>query len=90
MREMLNWLRKRLANWAIKYLCDQEGHNWIDEGGRGCPYDSNVINCSQPVYKCGRCGTYDYGEEGGPGWLICKTCDKHPGTTTIMTIPERC
>jgi hypothetical protein len=42
------------------------------DGGRPCPKGSK--NCSQAVYQCFWCGTYDYGEEGGPGYEDCKCC----------------
>ena len=48
------------------------GHAWESEGGRHCPNDWPV-DCSQAVYRCARCGAYDYGERGGPGHRDCAT-----------------
>lgn len=45
------------------------GHDWGTDGGRSCPH--GAIQCSQTVYKCVRCGEYDYGEAGGPGHDDC-------------------
>lgn len=51
------------------------GHHWKFEGGRGCPLDL-TDDCSQTVYRCKRCGEYDYGEPGGPGLADCEnTCE---------------
>lgn len=46
------------------------GHDWATDGGRRCPHGSE--ECSQAVYVCRRCGDYDYGEKGGPGWEDCR------------------
>ena len=77
---VFRWLKKRLARWAVSYMCTNEGHAWILEGGRQCPY-SETIDCSQSVYRCARCKTYDYGDIGGPGWNSCKGCDLRPAPT---------
>jgi hypothetical protein len=46
------------------------GHDWESEGGRTCPkYES--ADCSQTVYVCRRCGTYDYGGKKGPSHHEC-------------------
>jgi hypothetical protein len=45
------------------------GHDWRCAGGRACPHGR--AGCSQTVYQCARCGEYDYGEPGGPGWRDC-------------------
>ena len=45
------------------------GHDWESAGGRRCPHDAE--ECSQTVYRCARCGTYDYGDPGGPGHEDC-------------------
>jgi hypothetical protein len=45
------------------------GHDWQSLGGRACPYTDRI--CSQAVMRCVRCGDYDYGESGGPGYMIC-------------------
>ena len=56
---------------AIKSAsCHLGGHKWKSFGGRACPFDLDN-NCSQPVYRCVRCGTHDYGTGGGPGWDSC-------------------
>lgn len=52
-------------------------HDWKPEGGRPCPRGGN---CSQTVYRCARCGEYDYGEPCGPGHAECHAsawlCDR--------------
>jgi len=51
----------------MKHLfCRLIGHKWVFTGGRPCP--KGYEDCLQPVYRCARCGEYDYGEPGGPGW----------------------
>lgn len=51
--------------------CD-DGHDWESDGGRSCPTGCEM--CSQTVYRCRRCGVYDYGDdENGPGMLDCKS-----------------
>lgn len=56
---------------AGENLC-YTGHLWTGEGtgGRACPRGGNG---SQPVYICQRCGEYDYGYPGGPGYDACKS-----------------
>lgn len=50
-------------------LC-ASGHDWESDGGRTCPkYES--AGCSQTVYRCKRCGAYDYGDKGGPAYREC-------------------
>jgi len=51
--------------------CGKHCHDWVEEGGRPCPRGLSN-DCSQPVYRCSRCGGYDYGEEGGPGDEHCR------------------
>lgn len=46
------------------------GHAWQSEGGRTCPKYAEA-DCSQTVYRCTRCGVYDYGEAGGPAHHEC-------------------
>ena len=54
-----------------------EDHDWKDVGGRTYPrweeaYVEGIrLYCSQIVYRCTRCGTYDYGEPGGPSFKEC-------------------
>jgi len=43
-------------------------HLWEPEGGRACPQ----CDGSQTVYRCARCGEYDYGNRGGPAWRECR------------------
>lgn len=43
------------------------GHDWQPEGGRPC----ERCDESQTVYRCARCGQYDYGEPGGPAHAEC-------------------
>lgn len=66
-------VKRVIAKWAIKFLCEEEGHQWIEKGGRECPY--SLCDCSQPVFQCGRCDEFDYGEVGGPGYESCERCD---------------
>ena len=48
-----------------------EDHDWQQEGNRGCPTGSQ--NCGQPVFRCARCGEYDYGDTAdGPGMIECR------------------
>jgi hypothetical protein len=54
--------------------CCRDGHDWQTDGGRTCPKGDHNMR-SQPVYKCARCGDYDYGEPGGPAHADCKHCD---------------
>ena len=58
-------------------LCAR-GHDWQFEGGRPCPRSPDEDDdCSQSVFRCGRCGVYDYGQPGGPGHAECETsCDR--------------
>lgn len=53
--------------------CRDGRHQWVAEGGRSCP-DELEVCCSQAVYRCLTCGTYDYGEPGGPGHADCQSC----------------
>lgn len=46
-------------------------HQWATEGGRSCPKGYN--HCGQPVYRCGVCGAWDYGDRGGPAHVECWT-----------------
>lgn len=59
---------------ANDHPCTTVGHEWQPEGGRRCPRatdDDDGCGGSQAVYRCARCGTYDYGERGGPGHADC-------------------
>lgn len=59
---------------ANDHPCTTTGHAWANEGGRRCPHaaaDGDGCGASQAVYRCERCGTYDYGEPGGPGARDC-------------------
>lgn len=56
--------------------CQQGKHQWQSEGGRSCPQDLTDL-CSQAVYQCAVCGTYDYGATGGPGANDCITYCTH-------------
>jgi len=49
-------------------LC-ASGHDWKPEGGRPCQKSDE---CSQTVYRCRRCGEYDYGYAGGPAHADCQ------------------
>lgn len=64
----LNLLIAEAENLAGGKTC-AAGHDWETDGGRRCPHDAD--QCSQAVYRCRRCGAYDYGETGGPGAEDC-------------------
>lgn len=51
-------------------------HDWKPDGAaRACRHreDDDVPGCSgsQTVYRCARCGDWDYGDEPGPGFDDC-------------------
>lgn len=53
--------------------CSQ-GHDWQSDGGRRCTgWEHSVERCigTQTVYRCARCGEWDYGYKGGPGHAEC-------------------
>lgn len=60
---------------ANDHPCTTIGHAWETEGGRRCPRADGDADdgcgSSQAVYRCARCGAYDYGEPGGPGHADC-------------------
>lgn len=72
MSERLTALIAKAVVLAGGDLC-AEGHDWVTEGGRSCPEDLRS-DCGQAVYRCARCGEYDYGHKGGPGWTDCQRC----------------
>lgn len=75
MTTPLKHLVARAARLAGNDLCAADGCDWVEGGGRPCPWDPDMC-CSQPVYQCSRCGDYDYGEPGGPGFESClSSCD---------------
>jgi len=54
--------------------CEDGDHDWSTdgEGGRSCPTGCEM--CSQAVYRCRTCGTYDYGTgDDSPGLIECKS-----------------
>lgn len=60
---------------ANDHPCTTVGHDWQMEGARTCPHygtDRECHHSSQAVYRCARCGGYDYGEPGGPGHADCE------------------
>lgn len=61
---------------ANDHPCATTGHVWESDGGRLCPRaagdDYEGCGASQAVYRCARCGQYDYGEPGGPGHADCR------------------
>lgn len=78
MNEPLPFLIAQAAALAGDNLCAAE-HEWHGEGGRQCPRNDDGAQCSQTVYRCSRCGEYDYGEPGGPAYTECFTegpCDR--------------
>lgn len=69
----LEYLIAEARGLANDHPCVRE-HAWESEGGRHCPKDL-TDGCSQTVYRCARCGEYDYGDKGGPGHRDCvETC----------------
>jgi hypothetical protein len=54
---------------ANDHPCTTTGHLWQSDGGRECP--RSCFRASQAVYRCARCGEFDYGEPGGPGYRDC-------------------
>lgn len=54
---------------ANDHPCATTGHVWDSDAGRGCP--RQCFQASQAVYRCARCGQFDYGEPGGPGHRDC-------------------
>ena len=62
--------------------CRHGKHQWESEGGRGCPKDI-TDECGQAVYRCTVCGTYDYGEPGGPGAKDCETRCHHKNEVPV-------
>jgi len=65
-------LSRKVAALAADFACRAIGHDWILDGGRACPKSHE--GCSQTVYRCRRCGEYDYGYEGGPAHKDCVVC----------------
>lgn len=70
-------------------LCTSTGHAWESEGGRGCLDCPRDGMASQAVYKCARCGIYDYGDKGGPGDSDCIDCERKEGKTRADVRRER-
>ena len=46
------------------------GHDWHSNAARRCPHGAE--SCSQAAYQCRRCGEFDYGDRGGPGYEDCR------------------
>lgn len=73
----LRVVRRKLSYDLVQERARRDGrcrvgdHDWVQKGGRACPKELSV-NCSQPAFRCSRCGSWDYGEEGGPGWKYCQ------------------
>lgn len=86
--ESLGQLVEQARALAGAGTCEASGHDWATIGGRTCPHQLRHLDdaaagddaCasqdyrSQPVYMCARCGEFDYGEPGGPGWHDCQDC----------------
>ena len=54
---------------AGDHPCLTSGHTWETQGGRAC---SICENGSQVVFRCMRCGDYDYGGLGSMGYESCR------------------
>lgn len=65
----LSW---RASGSAARSVCWMFDHVWKPDGGRPCPKGCN--DCTQTVFRCRRCGVYDYGDEGGPAHDECEVC----------------
>ena len=48
---------------AGDHPCKTFGHAWETDGGRVCQVHGD--GCSEPVYRCGRCGEWDYEHHEG-------------------------
>lgn len=71
--------RRKIPAVVRSLLCRLFGHRWRMIGSRACPrglLPRSGIDCTQPVFLCARCETYDYGEAGGPGAAACLDCDR--------------
>jgi hypothetical protein len=74
-QETLQHLIAEAQALAGDHPCSVLGHAWRTCGGRRCPRGSEA--CSQAAYECAKCGEFDYGEPGGPGFEDCKEpCDQ--------------
>lgn len=51
-------------SWLKRLICRTLGHRWKLDGGVTCLYGEP--DCGQPMFRCARCGQYDY---SGPGSL---------------------
>jgi hypothetical protein len=72
MTAILTDLIREAAHIAAPDDCGAHGHAWESDGGRSCPRGAD--GCSQTVYRCTRCGEYDYGDKGGPAHAECYPC----------------
>ena len=70
----LAWLIAEATALAGGNTC-ASGHDWTSDAARACPHGS--WECSQAAYFCKRCGTFDYGEPGGPGHADCQDGCSH-------------
>jgi hypothetical protein len=71
MDDLLRLIDGARADAAPARLACADGHHWQTEGGRACPQGAE--GCSQAVYRCAVCGTYDYGSGAdSPGEIDCK------------------
>lgn len=81
MTAALNALVAEARSLANDDPCRSVGHAWDTDGGRSCPKFEGV-DCSQPVFRCTRCGEYDYGDKGGPGHRFCDRECRHVGSAS--------
>lgn len=72
---MLDALVAEARGLANDHPCAR-GHVWESDAGRRCPNgddDGCPHGHSQAVYRCVRCGEWDYGyERDGPGYADCQ------------------
>lgn len=52
-------------------LC-ASGHEWKEVGGKVCRHSHLMGDCSESVFKCERCGEYDYGTVEPPDREECE------------------
>jgi len=62
-----------VVRWFWSVYCSTFDHKWISCGGRTCPKGREVHRgeCTQIVFRCPRCGDWDYGDKNGPAWQQC-------------------
>jgi len=57
---------------SFRCLFGLDGYAYTGERKQIGDYYSYPVLCSQPAFRCTKCGEYDYGEVGGPSYEFCK------------------